>query len=551
MEKEMPEELSKTYREVWYYLEAGEWLNASIAASHLAGLDPAGNENRELAGHVRKLSEVAERVRNGSKRGALARLEEVSGSLPRLSEMASFRSLVASARYTSGKKGVLVSIITAIVFITVCNFAGYKYVQAQPINTDTQIMVNRAWLGLKKIPEPADFLLLGDSSCLNNLAPGAVSDRLGGYVINLGNNAGTSLLMDAWMLSAYISEHGPPRSVVVTRILSGYGAVHSTEFMANVPLPWGYWDTYNLAPEWKEGEIADLLIAKYGVLYSNADVLRERLLEPANLFNSDANKYPASIYNHSYIAGNKEQKQDMDINTRTPGSYFKNFYPSADATKAIKHMADLAREHRFQLYFTLQVEWDEAVKAGLRTEQIAAQKKYLSRFTDDAYVHVVEQVPGTLFTREQMQNPNHLWHGSEKIYTEGIVNGIVAIQNGLTAPDLKNLGLTSVSLDADSYQPGATPVVTVGVTNTDGAAVSGSVSCLLKPSGGPDGYWTARAPAKSVNLEGNATGEVTLNLTAGKLDQPGLYDLVIFLRQDAGNLSHETRIELAGKVTVK
>ena len=43
-----------------------------------------------------------------------------------------------------------------------------------------------------------------------------------------------------------------------------------------------------------------------------------------------------------------------------------------------------------------------------------------------------------------MQNPNHLWHGSEKIYTEEIVNGITAIQNDLTAGQAKNMELTSV-----------------------------------------------------------------------------------------------------------
>jgi hypothetical protein len=549
----MQEELEKSYQQVWSYLEVGEWLDAVIAAGNLAGLDPDNREYITLAMYVREIAEIADRVKGGSRRGAGSRLEEIAHALPKLTELSSFRSLVASARYTSSKKGIVISIVVALIFVLASNLAGFQYIRAQPISSASHLVLNRDWLGIQKMDKLADIILLGDSSCLNNLAPGAVADRLGGKVINLGNNAGTSLLMDAWMLSAYIEKFGAPKAVVIARTSSSYSVGHKIEFMSDPPLPWAYWDNYGAVPNWKDGEVRQLLIQKYGVLYSDADVLRERLLNIWDLFDCSASKYLPSMNNHSYLAGAPQEKEEMDIKTHTPAYYFGKFYPNVDSTNAIQCMVSLARKYHFQLYFTLQQEWDEAVKAGLRTENLAAEKKYLSRFIDETYVHIVEQLPKTLFTKEQMQNPNHLWHGSEKIYTEEIINGIAAIQNNLTAEQARNMELTSVSLDKDSYQPGEQPAITFNVTDpgdVEATVLNGGISFLVKPSGDIDANWVARAPATVLTLNGDEIKEISLQLTAGKLEA-GTYDLVVFLRQDVGGLSHETRIEIPKKIVVK
>ena len=40
-------------------------------------------------------------------------------------------------------------------------------------------------------------------------------------------------------------------------------------------------------------------------------------------------------------------------------------------------------------------------------------------------------------------------------------------------------------------------------------------------------------------------------MTAGNLDTAGTYELVVFLRQDIGGLSHETRVQFPDNITVK
>lgn len=98
---------------------------------------------------------------------------------------------------------------------------------------------------------------------------------------------------------------------------------------------------------------------------------------------------------------------------------------------------------------------------------------------------------------------------------------------------------------------GAEPVITLNVANDGNSAVNGSVSCLIRPAGGSDTNWVARAPAVPIVLKGGSTQEITLSVTAGSLDTAGTYELVVFLRQDIGGLSHETRVQFPDNITVK
>jgi hypothetical protein len=454
---------------------------------------------------------------------------------------------VPISRY-SWKRRILVSIIVAITLVLVCDFAAYNYVRFPPPATESQQTSSEAWLGIQGLDKPVDILLLGDSGCRVNLTTGPFADRMWASVINLGNTAQTSMLNDAWMLSDYLNRFGPPKTVVVTRTSVGYAVNHNIEFMANPPLPWAYWDRYGIAPDWKNGEIRDLLIAKYFVLYSDADVLRADVLKPWDLFKPGIRP---RVPSHTYTAGDIQPKVPMDIATRTPKFYFDSFLATPDSTNAVSYMASLAREYGFQLYFTLQCEWDEAINGGLRSAHIAAEKEYLARFTDAKYVQALEQLPKTLFKTDQMESPNHLWHGAEQIYSEEIVNSILSNQTGLTQDQAVRFDLKELSLDKDIYGKGEIPSAALTVTASGTADVEGSVSCLAKPSGGTDGSWKVRAPAVALSLKGTYPASVVLGMTAGSLDKAGVYDLVVFVRQPIGSLSNETRIERDGILKVK
>jgi len=441
-----------------------------------------------------------------------------------------------------GKLGIVVSVLVAIILVITINALAYLYLQKYP----PAASIFRLWdsfMGIQAMDEGVNTLLLGDSTCAANLDTGAFTDRLGGQTIDLCVYGGMAMLADAWLLSAYVEKFGPPYNVVISRMSHGYHVKHTVELLAAPSLPWGYWDTLGLAPAWEEGELSELFITKYLVLYSYADVLRERLLEFRNFF--DTTRRP-TVPTNDYTRGSEAEKVILNI-TDSETIDLAPFEPSLDATNAVRFMSDMAREKQFQLYFVFEPEWDEAINAGLRQPILDAQIEYLSQFTDPTFVHIVWNESLT-FTQEQMQNHAHLRPGADHIKTESDISRIISIQNQLTAGMTQPIELDAVNLNKDSYAIGDTPVIELTVYNPGSASVNGSVSCLAKPSGVPDGYWVSRAPATGFELEAGGKVDMDLELTVGELDEFGTYDLIVFLRQDVGNLSNEARVELIGYI---
>jgi hypothetical protein len=556
MTQDMQNESGNIYRALLDYMKESMWMSAMIEANNLAARYPHDKKSVVLAKCLHAIKGIDDRLQTGTKSGDLAKLEKIERILPELSKMNSFQSLKALISKTKAKNagphfkkhGFVISFLIAIVIVLLFNTAAYAYNQSQPMvtksGTDGPF---RSWVALQNLDKPVDTLLLGDSSCHYNLAWGAIADRLGGEVLNLGSNIYTSFLSDAYMLAAYIEKFGPPKNVVISRTSSGYATIHQVEFVVNVPLPWAYWDYYQLPPSWKKGETLEAFIDKFCVLYSYADILQERLLEPWTLFD---HAVVPRVTPHTYSSGDSSPQLEMDVATRTPDYYFKNFYASDDTVASVKYMSDLARQYHFQLYFVLQPEWKKAVEAGLRDEMLAEQREFLSEYTDPTYVHIVEQSSQTLFTKDQLHNPNHLRPAASAIYTEEVVNVIIDIQNELTGSQAQLLELTSFSLDKEIYQTEQEPVLTLKIANRGVSDITGSVSCLIKPSGAEDAYWVARAPGVAINIAANGELEITLNVTEGELIESGEYELVVFIRQDIGGLSYETRIVVSSKIIV-
>jgi hypothetical protein len=443
-----------------------------------------------------------------------------------------------------GKLGIAVSVLVAIILVITINALAYLYLQNYPPSGGGSIF--RLWdcfMGIQTMDKGIDTLLLGDSSSRANLDTGAFADRLGGQTIDLSVLGGMSMLADAWLLSAYVQKFGPPDNVVVCRLSQGYNTTHTIELLAAPSLPWGYWDKLGLAPAWEAGEIRELFITKYVVLYSYADVLRERLAKFRDFFN--ITRCP-TVPTNTYTQGSEAKKVVLNL---TDGKTIdlKPFMACPDATNAVRFMSDMAREKQFQLYFVFQPEWDEAINAGLRQPIVDAQIEYLSQFTDPNFVHIIWNESLT-FTQEQMQNHAHLRPGADHIKTESDISRIISIQNQLTAGTAQPIELDSVNLTEQSYSIGDKPVVELTIHNLGSAGVNGSVSCLAKPCGVTDGYWVSRAPAAAFELEAGGKFNMNLELMVGAVDETGTYDLVVFLRQDVGNLSNEVRVELPGYI---
>jgi hypothetical protein len=395
-----------------------------------------------------------------------------------------------------------------------------------------------------------DTIILGDSTAGVNLVTGPIADRLGGNAINLGNNALSSLLMDAWMLNYYIERFGPPRNVIVMRSCNSYEKEHNLEFMSVVPLEWGYWDRLGVAPVWKDDEELSLFISKYGVMYSMSDILAYRLTHPLDLLSQPYTKKTPDPY---YFMGITTASEFANFTREKQPSFYGPFNPSSDTENAVTAMSEEAKALGFQLYFVLAPEWDEAYQDPDRQAKVSGMVEWLGKFVDSQYVHVCPNTPMS-FPEDQMQSPNHLRPGPERRFTEAVVDEIVTVQNGITLGEAMSLRLSSTILDKDRYAVGDQPSVTLTLTAGAGAdmtaLVEGSVSCLVRWGGKSDGYWVYRAPATAFTATPGASMEITVTPSVGKLATAGGYDLVVFIRQDVGGLSYETRIEKPWMVKV-
>ena len=177
------------------------------------------------------------------------------------------------------------------------------------------------------------------------------------------------------------------------------------------------------------------------------------------------------------------------------------------------------------------------IRIGDRAAIVSAQDKE----TDGLAIVAAENLADGLDVAERFA---HLLPGADHIKTESDISRIISVQNQLTVNMTQPIELDTINLNKERYDIGANPVVELTLHNPGSASVNGSVSCLAKPSGAADGYWVSRAPAAAFELEAGGKVNMDLELTVGEVDEAGIYDLVVFLRQDVGNLSNEVRVEL-------
>jgi hypothetical protein len=592
----MEGQLERLRGQVWRHLEAGEWREALAAAEQLAQLDAPAADSAALAESARVLTRIAEALRHGQplKHDALARLEKIAMAWPQLAQERSFQSLVQAAKKGAkvtppeelstkrppsqgrarplrresrpsllkriarpkGWAGIAATVALAALILLFGNDCAIAYLKVQPRSTHGPEVwgVRYAlpeWQGLVELSAPVDTLILGDSEAQQNLLSGPIADRLGGSIFNLGNILGTTLLSDAWMLQYYIDKFGAPRNVILLRDCMAYESGHSLELMSIVPLKWGYWDRLGPAPLWESGEERRLYISKNFPLYSESDILSYRLEHPDQLFSQPAvTAKPYRNYSFGTIA-----PSDFDdiLSTRPWGLYGPSFSPSADSENALRAMSDQARRLGFQLYIPAQPEWDKLYEDPDRQARVNAKREWLAQFADPEYVHLVSSEP-MVFQEEQMQSPTHLRLGAARQYTEAVLSDIVATQNRMAATQAKSIRVTSAVLDKSSYTPGEKPAVTLLLTTDECAdpmaTASGTVSGLVRLSGKSDGEWVARAQATAFTAECGKNTEVMVTFSVGEIDEAGAYDLVLFLRQNAGVISFETRVDLPSVIEV-
>lgn len=446
-------------------------------------------------------------------------------------------------------KSGLIWLSVCLITILILNLLFYSYLDLQPPGIKEGVFTvytKVKWHNLLELEKPVDNIILGDSASWAAILTGITNDRLGGTTIQLGNVGGSSLLMDGWMLQEYINRFGAPRNVILLRIAASYEFLHNLEFIAAVPLEWGFWTRYKLEPDWQNNELLDLFLSKYAVIYSNSDVLRKRLLRPHKFFSHNEEVIFPSEYD-----GLNSNPQNIEKAVRQrPKEIYWPFHPSEDAKRAIKFISDLANIHQFQLYILLAPECDIIFQDNARQQKVAAMQAFVSQFTDNKYVHLIPDSP-TLFPKEEMENHNHLANKGAHKYSQIITDEIISIQNKIVSNKMKPPTIVTVNLDKNTYIVNNKISITVNLTNNTEASLSGAVSCLAKPIDSPEADWVARAAAVNFTVAANSSTDVQLNIDKGGVIAKGDYDIVVYVRTPSGSMIKEEKFIAPKSLTVK
>lgn len=306
---------------------------------------------------------------------------------------------------------------TILVVVVTANLAAAAYLTNYPVNRG----VNRIWQKwqmVERAQAPADYVLLGDSSCTAGLRTDVMSEMLDGSVVNLCTTADATIVNSAWMLERYIERVGPPKAVIIFQTFHAWERPVEplVAMFDQIPLPTGFWRRMVPPIELQPADEARLITRSLTTLYernasaayvAQAQVARLRGEEVAMVSAVDDLQF---VLRHQGWVPESTPRPDKvredtvaHINAYT-GKPFA-FHPSAEA--ALQAIAVMAMEHDFVLYAS-NTSMPRALYASQEIQryvgEVVASVEPVAQRTGGAYLL---QTPPQ-FEPEEMDNVDHV-----------------------------------------------------------------------------------------------------------------------------------------------
>ncbi|MEB3219531.1 MAG: hypothetical protein VKN72_25300 [Nostocales cyanobacterium 94392] len=322
-------------------------------------------------------------------------------------------------------KQFVLSLLGSFIFLILFNFAAKLYLKENTTNR-AYWLINEKWEILFRQKKPVDWLILGDSSCNQGVVPSILNTRLNVSSINLCTIGDMLSLDDAWMLEKYIQRFGVPKNVLIVHVYDAWNREVNHSLLAKLPLNWGYWQ--QLEPNINLGlkDTAQLFIERYIPLYSENQSISHLLKYPGDAFNRNQSfrleEDGLMIWekpNPEYVEAQKKMHLDFVAKNQ--------FNLSTTNRRALEHIAALAEKHNFNVYLANSPIY----------ERLYEHQDFQAYFTNlqntlDDYAAKSDRVyyirePIT-FSKEQMENADHLIYSAAKVYTNKLITEIESIQ---------------------------------------------------------------------------------------------------------------------------
>lgn len=176
-------------------------------------------------------------------------------------------------------------VVGALVAFAACNLAAALYLQRYPVNPVDHRIADK-WDLVDDPGGPVDWIIVGDSSCNQGIAPTVIEEQLGGRAVNLCTTGNLLAVEDAWALAAYLEEHPAPVGVIVGHVPDVWirGARNlPTGLIRSTP---GLADAAERHPPDVGVEISrlDSLVARWLPMWNRRSSLRALVRSPSSLF---------------------------------------------------------------------------------------------------------------------------------------------------------------------------------------------------------------------------------------------------------------------------
>lgn len=317
---------------------------------------------------------------------------------------------------------VRATIAGVLLLVALANAAAVILLDHRPVNLGYRI-IKEKWRLLLAQREPADWLVLGDSSGNQAVVPEVLGQTLGGRALNLCTIGALGAWNDAWMLDTHIDRVGPPRHVVLVHVYQVWEGEKNVEGLAQVPLPFGYWRGADPPMPLDAAETGRLFLDRYLPLYSQDRALATLVQYPWRVFGR-----PFEIGPQGFMAVTKPTPEVVLKDAESHREYLakREFSLSAPNRAALERIGARAESHGFDVYVALGPVFEGlAADRAYRTRLAAvtqALTEVASRYTR---LHVLGGEP-MAFPAEQMQNADHLVETAARRYTERLARAITA-----------------------------------------------------------------------------------------------------------------------------
>jgi hypothetical protein len=324
---------------------------------------------------------------------------------------------------------ILITIVGAIALLIGANSAADWFLDYLSVNRG-YFLISRKWDILSELKQPADWLILGDSSCNQGVIPERLSQTLGGTAVNLCTFGPLLTLDDAWLLHEHIQQLGPPKQVVIVHVYDIWQRdveEDTIAHIAQIPRSPAEIEAFDPPLELSREDQIKLFLHRNVPLYSSNETLSDWIREPLTSFH-ESREFTVSQSGFMPIEQPKPKYVRRDMRNHLESVRQENVAFSEINRAAMQRIQQLAEQYDFDVFLA-----NSPIYEGLYQERdfqryfrkVQQQLIQFDRGSDR--IHYVLRDPVT-FSADQMRNTDHVITSAAEIYSDRLAQAIQRVQ---------------------------------------------------------------------------------------------------------------------------